>query len=120
MTYLFVGEKRSATAIRMNVTWRDGRLCAKNLHEALAEAGVDLKRCEFTNAYHDDGREDTGLIWWVNVAHARGDRVVALGQRASRRLQLLGVEHVVLIHPAARGAIRLRERYHRHVKDVLG
>lgn len=120
MSYLFVGEKRSPTAIKMNVTWWDGRLCAKNLHEALAEAGVDIRSCAFTNAYHDDGREDTHLQTRVNVTLARGHRVVALGQRASRRLQDLGVEHLVLIHPAARGSIRKRERYHAHVASVLG
>ena len=29
MNYLFVGEKRSELAIKMGVTWKDGRLAAK-------------------------------------------------------------------------------------------
>jgi hypothetical protein len=33
--YLFVGERRSPTAIRMNVTWVDKRLCAGHLSKAV-------------------------------------------------------------------------------------
>jgi len=32
--YLFVGERRSPTAIRMNVTWVDKRLAAGHLYKA--------------------------------------------------------------------------------------
>jgi len=38
--YLFVGEERSETAKRMNVTWRDKRLCAGHLFKALESIGI--------------------------------------------------------------------------------
>ena len=39
--FVFVGEKRSARAIRLGVRWEDGRLSGKTLFEALRAAGTD-------------------------------------------------------------------------------
>ena len=50
---VFVGEKRSNRAIAMGVTWEDGRLAAKVLHEALTAAGVDPARVRFVNLFRD-------------------------------------------------------------------
>lgn len=45
---------------------------------------------------------------------------VALGRRVSTALTKLKIPHVALVHPAARGKIRKRRRYLKHVVDVLG
>jgi hypothetical protein len=118
--YLFVGEKRSPTAIRMGVTWEDGRLCAKNLHEALLACGIaPLTQCTYTNAFNDDGSKNGCLLDLMRPWIRGGGVVVALGQRASRMLYDHGIEHMMLTHPAARGSIRKRERYQEHVRAVL-
>ena len=44
---LFVGEKRSALARKMGVTWEDGRLAAKHLFTAIDHANLDVTNCEF-------------------------------------------------------------------------
>lgn len=119
MTYLFIGERRSPTAIRMGVTWVDGRLCAKNLHEALEAAGIDPAQHEFGNAYEDDGNSNLPDLVRARVHANHGGVVVALGQKAARELARIGIPHRILIHPAARGSIRKRERYQEHVAATL-
>ncbi|HZS47936.1 MAG TPA: hypothetical protein VFC63_22895, partial [Blastocatellia bacterium] len=42
-----------------------------------------------------------------------------LGRKVSRILTKHAVEHTHLIHPAARGAIRLKTRYQAHVAERL-
>jgi hypothetical protein len=44
---------------------------------------------------------------------------VALGRRVSSELARRDVDHVALVHPAARGRIRKRERYIAHVQERL-
>lgn len=119
MPWLFIGERRSATAQRMGVTWADGRLCAKNLHEALRAIGIDPATCEYGNAFDDDGNRNLLDLVRARVHASHGGLVVALGLKAARELAHLGVPHRILTHPAARGAIRKRERYHAHVADIL-
>jgi hypothetical protein len=121
MLYVFVGERRSPTAIHMGVTWADGRLCAKNLHEALRAVGIEPNEHVFVNAFDDEGRLDARSLLAAAAAILREDvTVVALGQKAARELARMSIPHVLLIHPAARGSIRKRERYQQHVADVLG
>lgn len=111
---LFVGERRSPAAVRMGVRWQDGRLAAKQLFDALRAAGFDPERCEFVN-------------WWERGSHQRvgehirrGGLVVAMGRKVQRALKKTGVAHLGIVHPAARGAIRKKERYSEHIRDVLG
>ena len=125
---LFVGECRSLTAQRQGWTWKDGRLAAKPLFEALAAMGVDAGKHTFINLWTDNA---TGLapgdkavaIGWQKIArlrtHAETGVVIALGRRVSVELTKRGVEHVTIVHPAARGKIRKRERYHAHVREKL-
>lgn len=126
---LFVGECRSLTAQRKGWTWADGRLAAKPLFEALQAMGVDPKAHAFLNLWADNARgEPAPVILGSTIQAIRrlatrpGDPrvVVALGKRVSTELSKRGVEHVALVHPAARGRIRKRERYHAHVKATLG
>ncbi len=120
--YLFVGERRSPTAIRLNVTWRDGRLAAKTLFAALCACGIEPADQEYVNLWHDDQtcwREDRAALALVADRERRGVTVVALGRLVSARLSAAGISHRTLIHPAARGAIRRRDRYQAHVRDTL-
>ncbi len=130
LALLFVGECRSITAQRKGWTWKDGRLAAKPLFEALQAMGVDPKAHHYVNLWTDNaagttmGNMKPGILGTtVKLIMARavqGFVVVALGKRVSSELARRGIVHVALVHPAARGAIRKRERYHAHVADTLG
>lgn len=117
--YVFVGERRSRRAQTLGVTWHDGRLAACTLFAALRLAGIDPASQQYMNAYHDDGTPDEAAI--ARAAElSRTCVIVGLGQRAQAALDRGGVPHVKLIHPAARGAIRARQRYQEHVLATLG
>jgi hypothetical protein len=123
---LFVGECRSITAQKKGWTWKDGRLAAKPLFEALAAMGVDPKAHRYTNLWVDQLSGEAGAfiapatLAMLSARRREGVVLVALGQRVSKELAKRGIVHVALVHPAARGAIRKRERYHEHVKTTLG
>ena len=135
---LFVGERRSQTAIKMGVTWFDGRLCAMTLHEALAQLGIDAKdpeRVGFVNLWRDEPMdlsldEHPRLEYVINgdtFEHIRrtaslsnGWTIVGLGKKVQRVLDQEGIPHLKMIHPAARGAIRGKYRYWLHVARALG
>lgn len=117
---LFVGENRSTTAKQKNWTWKDGRLAAKPLFEALERLSIDPAKQHFVNLYADGALG----VFRVNPNTVRTLRttphiVVALGQRVARGLTDLGISHVQLVHPAARGRIRKKSRYRAHVKAAL-
>jgi len=126
----FIGECRSLTAIRKGWSWIDGRLAAKPLFEALAAMGIDPTAHEFINLFTDPPITRRHLKGWrpkvqdglaASLKTCAKVRIyVALGQRVSRELTRLGIDHVALVHPAARGRIRLRRRYIKHVQDTLG
>jgi hypothetical protein len=117
--FVFVGERRSARAIAMDVFWEDGRLTARTLHAALRAAGLDLNRQRSLNLFADDPARLALLRHWTARARPRA-AVVALGRRVQRALDEAGIPHRALIHPAARGAVRRRDRYQAHVAAVLG
>src|SRR5207245_1227056 len=48
---LFVGERRSPTAIRMGWTWASGRLAARTLYDALENACIKIGACDFINLF---------------------------------------------------------------------
>ena len=112
-SYLFVGEKRSKLAVKMRVRWDDGRLAAKQLFDALAFAGVDQARCVFANWFERGGPTR------VRGLAQRGLVVVGMGKKVQAALVRAKIPHVELVHPAARGAIRKKERYAEHVKSAL-
>lgn len=127
---LFVGECRSVTAQRKGWTWADGRLAAKPLFEALETMGVNPKAHQYVNLWADNaagttiGNARPGImgttIRMIMARYGQGVVIVALGKRVSVELARRGIVHVALVHPAARGAIRKRERYHAHVASTLG
>lgn len=108
--YLFVGERRSPTAIRMNVTWKDKRLAAAHLSKAVENIGINWDECEFMNVFEDD----------INEIHKFEGVIVGMGRKVERELKKLGIEHEFIYHPATRGEVRNIEKYKNHVKERIG
>jgi hypothetical protein len=110
----------------MGVSWEDGRLAARTLHAARRAAGLDPARQRSLDLFADDpadGGPDPARLALPRHRTARARpraAVVALGRRVQRALAEAGIPHRALIHPAARGAIRRRDRYRAHVAAVLG
>lgn len=117
--YLFVGERRSPLAIQRRVTWQDGKLAAKTLCEALSAAGIPRRNYEMLNLWEDDGTLSALAEQTVRDCHEAGWIVVGMGRKVQKRLQICGIPHRALTHPAARGALRKREHYQAHVQAVL-
>jgi hypothetical protein len=118
--WCFVGENRSRTAVRMGVTWEDGRLCAGTLHSALREIGLEPSEQKYINLWPDDDKEGPPLITRIVEVQQCGLPVVALGMHVRHTLARHGIPHRTLTHPAARGKIRATQTYRLHVADVLG
>lgn len=117
----FVGECRSLTAKRKHWTWKDGRLAAKPLFEALAALGIDPAAHNFCNLW-TDASPPIIPISRVRMLRARRDEgvvIIALGKKVSIELTKREIDHVALVHPAARGKIRKRARYVAHVAERL-
>lgn len=111
--FLFVGEQRSNRAVKMGVRWTDGRLAARSLFDALEANGIDpLGHC-YTNLF-----EHRGLAT-VREHQAAGCEVVGMGAKVQAKLTRAGIPHRALVHPAARGRIRRKDRYAAHVAAVL-
>jgi len=108
--YLFVGERRSPTAIRMNVTWVDKRLAAGHLYKALKNLGICWDECAFVNVF-EDKIED--ILSFKGV-------VIAMGRKVERELKKHQIQHEFIYHPATRGAVRNIEKYKNHVKERIG
>lgn len=109
---LFIGEQRSKKAKAMGVHWKDGRLAAKQLFDALRTCGIDPQEHEYVNVWEKLGANIRSI-----VAH-QGPRV-GMGQKVCAFLRAAKIEHIPLVHPAARGAIRRKETYCAHVREVL-
>jgi len=115
--FLFVGESPSLTARRNGWTWRDGRLAAKQLFDALHAADIDPGQQDYINLF-------TGPACRVNARSmayvaASPFPVIALGRKVERALSKAGIAHTFLIHPSARGRIRKKQRYLKHVRNTL-
>lgn len=48
-----------------------------------------------------------------------GDAIVAMGRKVQAGLARLGIPYIALTHPAARGAVRRKDRYAAEVRLVL-
>ena len=107
---LFVGERRSEKAKQLGLYWKDGGLAAKPLFEGLRAAGIEPTECRFVN-WFEGGKSATRRHEGV---------VVAMGQKVQSALAIEGISFIPLVHPAARGRIRKRERYIAHVAQQLG
>ncbi len=106
----------------MCVTWKDGRLAAKQLFDALRACGVDPAKQGYDNWFRsilDRWVRKATIVAKVRRALADGVVVVALGARVSGEMEAHGLSHLKLVHPAARGRIRKKERYAEHVRTTL-
>ena len=117
--YLFVGVCPSETASARGWTWRHGRLAAVPLFDALRCLGIEPLEQRFTNLFTPAGEVKRWAPLRIRQWAYEGYTVVALGQPVSKALAERGIEHIQLIHPAARGKIRKRERYREHVRERL-
>lgn len=119
--YVFVGEKRSNTAIDKGWTWDTCKefpqLCAIQLFGALRFAGIDPGKQIFVNLWQDDGRLKKYLKYTLEVSTFP---VVGMGNKVCTQLNKWGIKHIKIVHPAARGIWRRKEVYNRHIKKRLG
>jgi hypothetical protein len=122
--FLFVGERPSPKAAAMQVTWKDGRLAAKQLFDALRACGFDPSAHRYDNVFRPDpvGPETVckNAIRRIRRAVSRGVTAVAMGQKAARVLVDHQVNCLTIVHPAARGRIRKKARYAKHIRETLG
>lgn len=107
--FLFVGEERSPTAIKMGVTWKDRRLAAAHLSKAVEAIGIDWDKLTFKNVFEDD----------IEDIKSFNGIVVAMGRKVERELKKHQISHEYIHHPAARGKIRIVENYKAHVREKL-
>jgi hypothetical protein len=122
---LFIGECRSDTAKARGWTWKNGHLAAKTLFDALEAISIDPHKQAFVNLWPDDVNGTMlpvppNRFTWLRMKQRTGAVLVALGRRVADQLQREDIEHIALVHPAARGKIRKRARYHAHVAEKLG
>lgn len=106
---LVVGERRSPRAKQLGVRWEDEALAAVPLFEGLRAAGIDPAACRFVN-WFEGGKGAT---------RKHKGRRLGLGRKVQRALGAEGLPHIALVHPAARGKIRLRATYVAHVVAAL-
>lgn len=107
--YLFVGEKRSPTAIKKGWTWKDKRLAASHLSKALDFIGIDWEDCAFKNVFEDD----------INDIKSFNGIVIAMGRKVERELKKAHITYEFIYHPATRGEVRNIEKYKNHVKERI-
>lgn len=114
--YLFVGEKPSLRALQMGVRWEDGKLCAKQLFDALYFCGINPWEHSFINLWPDYITCVETFLAPMSKTHT----IVAMGRKVAKELIKRGVPCLEIVHPAARGEIRKKEVYCNHVKEALG
>lgn len=108
--YLFVGERRSELAKKMNVTWIDKRLAAAHLSKAVENLGISWDECAFLNVFEDD----------INDIRSFKGVVIGMGRKVEKELKKHQISHEFIYHPATRGAVRNIQKYKDHVKERIG
>lgn len=123
MSYLFVGEKPSKRAEQLGITWTDGGLAAKQLFDGLQANNIDPHRCGFVNLFGDQAEAEEkpqdGVLRTLKAAADAGVQVVAMGRKTQYHLAQRRVPHRFIVHPAARGTIRAKDKYAAHLKEML-
>lgn len=125
MKFLFIGERPSHQAVRIGATWQNGGLAAKQLHDALRALNINPTEQRYVNLWNTPGTGpisesvELAALTEISEAIALDFTVIGMGQIVSKALTRHGITHLLIVHPAARGAIRKKERYTAHVKGVL-
>ena len=123
--FIFVGERPSRKAAALKITWRDGRLAAKPLFEALRACNLDPAEQQFLNLFGEDPDCDAGTEEIARRARRilrltqRGWVAVGMGRRVCRELERHQVPCLRIAHPATRGLLRRRDRYRAHIREAL-
>lgn len=112
---LFVGERRSQTAVARGWRWKDGHLAAKQLFDAFKEVQFEKHRAEFCNVF-EDGKHGRGHIIRAILS---GKPVIAMGKKVQAELSRWEIPFVPMVHPAARGKIRSKRRYAAEVRRAI-
>lgn len=112
---IFVGEEPSQTAIKMGVTWNDGRLSAKQLFDAFEANGFDYSQVEFDNLF----KNKKVRKMFLKKLKKEQRPIVAMGRKVQKVLEANGIAHTKMVHPAARGSIRRKDKYAAHVGEVI-
>jgi hypothetical protein len=110
---LFVGERRSPTAVRKGWRWTDGRLAAKQLFDAFNAIAFPVEQAVFVNLF------EPGALRCVRTVEQCGVPVIAMGRKVQEELARQGVTFTPMVHPAARGRIRRKDLYIDHVRQVI-
>lgn len=120
--YLFVGERRSQSAIAGKWTFDecartgDWHLCAVQLFRALTKIGIKPEQQKFVNLWTDSGRLTPGI---QELLKKSPYTIVAMGRKVEMQLQEWKIKHIFIFHPASRGVLRQKNRYSKHVSRVL-
>lgn len=119
-SYVFVGERPSRTALERNWRWKDGRLAAKQLFDALLFCGLTPEDQCFLNLFVlSEDRVNPFALNRIRQFHLSGCEIVSMGQKVARVLEARAIDFILIPHPAARGRIRKKEVYQEVVKNAL-
>lgn len=122
---LFIGERQSVRAAEIGATWENGRMAAKQLHDALRALHINPTEQRYLNLWTTPGvgptDEPVSVAALAEIMRAARDgyTIIGMGRLVSRVLADHGITHLLIVHPAARGAIRKKERYAAHLAGVL-
>lgn len=126
MPYLFVGERPSHQAVKIGATWQNGKLAGRTLRETLIALNIDPDQQHYINLWCEPNAGEWDKVNEIEAIERilryyldHNYIVVAMGKRVTKVLSREGIPHLQIVHPAARGQIRLRERYQAHVRSVL-
>jgi hypothetical protein len=125
--FLFVGEKPSSTAELKERVWADGGLAAKQLFDALKANDIEPSTCVFFNLFGDTSHASESYLPMINsraetirdIAKVNRLTIVAMGEKVAKHLRYFQVDHRQIVHPAARGLIRAKDRYAEHIRETL-
>ena len=113
MKFLFVGERPSDKAKAMNVKWENGNLAAKQLFDALKYCNINPEEQQFINIYFDD-RDEVNPVALKLIKKSKLP-TVAMGNKVKKIIKC----DYEITHPAARGKIRKKQLYCKHVASIL-
>jgi hypothetical protein len=122
---LFVGQERSKLAQGRGVYWEDEAQCANQLFRALRANKIEPQKCSFVNLFTD---ESDGVKYSDKTINKKGlnkvrrwtGEIIGMGSLVHKKLRELRVRHHHIVHPSARGSIRLKENYIRHISEKIG
>ena len=120
-----MGERPSARAVALHATWQNGKLAGHTLRQTLLALALDPDQQRYLNLWQSatstpqDPDDEAAAVAQIRQLHRAGYRVIGMGRTVTRRLTQHGIAHRYLIHPAARGTIRRRDRYLDHARQVL-